>query len=194
MRTMMLIPILMAGVLLGAWRPAAADAAAEKPDFTGHWVLNEKMSDAPRPGGMGGGEGGMRGGPGGMGGGMREGGMGGPPGGGESRGPRMGLPGDMVVELAEHELTVSVRGLAVRRLRFDPALAGTPPTDSIPTLPATWDGVRIVSKLESRRGEVQERWELSKDGSQLIVRTSLPAMGQRPAMEFKRVYDRVEAP
>ena len=55
-----------------------------------------------------------------------------------------------------------------------------------------WEGARIVSEMETRRGgKLRETWELSKDGKQLVIRTALPAMGDRPGMEFKRVYDRV---
>ena len=59
-------------------------------------------------------------------------------------------------------------------------------------MPARWEGARIVSEMETRRGgKLRETWELSKDGKQLVIRTALPAMGDRPGMEFKRVYDRV---
>ena len=60
-------------------------------------------------------------------------------------------------------------------------------------MPAHWDGARIVSEFENRRGgRMRETWELATDGRQLVVRTTLPAMGERPGLELKRVYDRVE--
>jgi hypothetical protein len=160
----------------------------------------------------GGGGGGERGGPGG--------GQGGGPGGGPGGG-RMQLPTDMVVELGDSELVVSERGLPVRKLEFGafkPAGAATPPdaakpadappsggppngspaaaspaADSAPLLAAHWEGARIVSQFENRRGgKMQETWELSKDGKQLIIKTAVPATDQRPGIEIKRVYDRVE--
>jgi hypothetical protein len=199
---------------------ARAEDAATRPDLTGHWVLNQKQSDLPRMGGgPGGGGGGMRpeggGGWGGRrGGGMRGGGGGGmrggggwggegqSEGGGEQRGPggpgagRMGLPADMVVELADSELTVSERGLAVRKLEFGDVTPTAPAgggAGAVPSFMARWDGARIVSEFETRRGgKAKETWELSKDGNQLTVRTEMPGMGDRPAMKFKRVYDRSE--
>jgi hypothetical protein len=133
----------------------------------------------------------------------------------------MQLPTDMVVELGDSELVVSERGLPVRKLEFGaikPAGAAAPPdaakpanappsggaangsaaaarpaADSTPMLPAHWEGARIVSEFENRRGGLMhETWELSKDGKQLIVKTALPATSERPGIEFKRVYDRVE--
>jgi len=210
MNTRRFSSLLAASIILGSSLALAARADdVARPDLTGHWVLNEKKSDQPRMGGgPGGGPGGMRPEGGGRrGGGMRGGGGGGRGGerggepGGERRGPggpgggRMGLPSDMVVELADSELTVSERGLAVRRLEFDgatpaPAADGGTP---VPSFAARWEGARIVSEFESRRGgTVRETWELSKDGNQLVVRTQLPSMGDRPGMEFKRVYDRSE--
>ncbi len=85
-----------AGALLLAPSPSAA--AAERPDFTGTWELNEELSDNPRDkmrqarggrGGFGGPGGGRSGGFGGPGGG-RSGGFGGPGGG---RGGGFGGPG-----------------------------------------------------------------------------------------------------
>jgi hypothetical protein len=108
----------------------------------------------------------------------------------------MGLPPDMVVEVGDSELTVSVRGLPVRKLEFGdtkaaPATAAAP--DQVPSLPARWEGARIVSEMDTRRGgKLRETWELSEDGKQLVIRTALPALGDRPGVEFKRVYDRVE--
>ncbi len=195
------------------WLPTAVHAegaAAVRPELSGHWVLNAKASDVPGEGrggmggGGGGGRGGMRGG-GGMGGGGEMGGP--PPGGGESGGPppggerggpggggggRMGLPDDMVVDVADSALSVLVRGLETRKLGFYMTSApSTPPAPGvIPTMPARWDGTKIVSEFESRRGgTVRETWELMKSG-QLRVSTELPAMGDRPGRTFKRVYDR----
>jgi len=217
--------VIAGGLLLSAafaGMCAADDAAPAKPDLTGHWVLNEKASDVPRPqggghdggGGGSGGRGAWGGGHGGRGGwgggrGMRGGGdSGGAPGGsgedrggpGGDRGPgggRMGLPSDMVVELSDSELVVSVRGLAVRRLEFGATPPAAPAVDSKTPEPAIqlahWNGARIVAEvLSPRGGKVTDTWELGKEGKQLVIRTSLPARDDRPGMEWKRVYDRVE--
>jgi hypothetical protein len=162
--------------------------------------------------GMGGGGGhGMWGG-----GGESGGGAGGPGGGGGARGGggqgggRMQqLPTDMVVELGDSELIVSERGLPVRKLELDakaamPAQpiapsgsetsASAPATEQAMIVPAHWDGSRLVSEYPSRRGALMhETWELSKDGKQLTVKIDLPATGERPGIEMKRVYDRSEA-
>jgi len=200
MPTRPLLRMLLPGLLLLASATRASEDAATRPDLSGHWVLNEKKSELPKPGG--GGEGGGRsrggGGWGGRGGGGWQGrgrersgdaaGRGGAlgPGGG-----RMMLPPDMVVELADSELTVSVRGLAVRRIGFGNVPATPAPGDSVPTVQARWQGARLVSELESRRGgRVEESWELSADGGELVVTTRLPGMGDRPPMDVKHVYDR----
>jgi hypothetical protein len=128
----------------------------------------------------------------------------------------MQLPADMVIELADSELVVSERGLPVRKLEFGafrPAGAVKPPdaakpadapsngaqsvatpvAAAAPMVPAHWDGTRIISDYENRRGGLtRETWELSKDGKQLVIRTALPPAGERPSMEFKRVYDRAD--
>jgi hypothetical protein len=73
------------------------------------------------------------------------------------------------------------------------APAAAAPAAQVPTTPAHWDGARIVSEFVNRRGgKISETWELAKGGKQLVVHTSMPAMGDRPGMEIKRVYDRVE--
>ena len=173
---------------------AADDTVPVRPELTGHWVLNGKASEFPMFGGRGGGgehSGGGRGGPGG-------------PGGGN----RMQLPTDMVIELADSELVVSERGLTVRKLELNgkapspPAPApsasttetsATPRANQPAILPAHWDGKRIISEYENRRGGLmRDTWELSKDGKQLVIKTALPPMDDRPGIEFKRVYDRVE--
>ena len=187
---------------------SAAEDSRPRPEFNGHWVLDAKKSDLPAPGGMrdgmggpggrrGGGPGGMGGPPGGGMGGPPGGGMGGPPPSGEGRrgpGGFLHLPDDMVVDIADRELTVLVRGLPVRRMRFPSAIAGVPPTDTLPSLEAKWDGDHIVATAPTRRGtEIEERWELGKDGRTLVVKTVLPAMAERPAFELKRVYQRSES-
>jgi hypothetical protein len=66
--------------------------------------------------------------------------------------------------------------------------------NAVPMLPAHWEGVHLISNYQTRRGGlIRETWDLSKDGKQLTVKTSLPASDDRPGIEFKRVYDRVEA-
>jgi len=204
-----------------ATKPAGQDEAATRQqaahtDFSGHWVLNEKASEMPHFGGGRAGEGGgMRGGEGGGwgahggghgnwgggGGGAEAHGGGGAEAHGGGRGGMM-LPNDMVVEQSDEALTVSVRGLAVRKLALGevkeaPAngqvSAPSGQADAPQLIAAHWDKARVVSQMPGRRGgTVDETWDLSKDGKQLVVKTQLPAMGDRPAFEIKRVYDRAE--
>jgi hypothetical protein len=175
----------------------ATDPPPQRPDLTGHWLLNANESDSPRmnAGPNGGyGRGGMRGGREGM----PQGGERGTGGGrGGSRGPSLTLPEDMVLELADSELTVSQRGLTVRRLEFGEVKPPDDPKSASPEealrFPARWDGATIVSEHPSRRGDkVRETWKLSKDGNQLEVRVQIPSSGDRPAVEFRRVYDRTD--
>lgn len=65
MRANRMLNLITTGLLLSAslaTLAVAEDAAPPRPDLTGHWVLNEKASEFPRPGGGGfGGGGGGRG-------------------------------------------------------------------------------------------------------------------------------------
>lgn len=176
----------------------ASDSAPARPDFTGHWLLNVNESDSPRmTGGWpegGGGRGGMPGGRDGM---MHHGERGGGSARSSSSRPSLTLPEDMVLELADSELTVSQRGLTVRRLEFGEVKPPVDPKSASPEealrFPARWDGATIVSVHPSRRGDkVTETWKLSKDGNQLEVRVHVPSSEDRPAMEFRRVYDRTD--
>lgn len=186
--------VLVLALAGAAFADDAPTTAPAHPDLSGHWVLNEKASEMPHFGGGHDGPGGGHGGPGGGRHGNRGGGDGSRP---EVRSSMM-LPNDMVVELYDDTLMVSERGLAVRKLAFgggkdalkaaSGAQAGGPEV-----IAAHWDKSRVVSQVPGRRGgTVSETWELSKDGQQLVVKTELPAMGDRPGVEIKRVYDRAE--
>ena len=211
MRTNRLLGMVTAGLLLLSLAARAENAGAARPDLSGHWVLNAQKSTLPQPGdrgagrfgrgtsgdaGSGGGmprvrgSGGGRRWPGAGGGGdAQDGDRGGQPG----FGGRAGLPAEFVVELGDSDLTVSVRGLAVRRLEFGAVRPQAAPGDTVPTLAAHWQGARLVSEMESRRGgAVEESWELSPDAGELVVTTRLPAIGERPGMQIKRVYERAE--
>ena len=53
MRANRMLNLITTGLLLSAslaTLAVAEDAAPPRPDLTGHWVLNEKASEFPRPG------------------------------------------------------------------------------------------------------------------------------------------------
>jgi hypothetical protein len=100
-------------------------------------------------------------------------------------------------------------GRAVREVVFDAdpaklaagATVGPPPgasaSDSVVMwrLGGTWDGRRIEVVHKNLRGLlVSERYELKDNGRTLEVRVQVEADGDRPAMELKRVYRRVDQP
>lgn len=197
-RTLAKLAALSLFVLALATTARATDIPPERPDFTGHWLLNVNESDSPRMSGGwpegGVGRGGMPGGRDGM---MHRGERGGGGARSASGRPSLTLPEDMVLELADSELTVSQRGLAVRQLEFGEVKPEPDPKPGSPEaalrFPARWDGATIVSVHPSRRGDkVTETWKLSKDGNQLEVRVHVPSSDDRPTMEFRRVYDRTD--
>lgn len=154
------LPMLLIGSL-----QADTSLAAERPDFSGDWQLNEELSENPRDkmmekmgGGRGRGGSGGKGG-GGMGGGMR--------GGGGSGGSGGGSREDM-------------------QARFE---------DRSERIKAKWKGSsRVVFKSESANGaEITEIYELNQTGDLLFVTTKMEGEGRRPDISFRRVYDRVAA-
>lgn len=194
---------------------AIADGAVKMgtSDLSGHWVLNEKLSDKPGMPGGGGSGGGHRGG-GGMGGGHRGGGGGGWGGGGggmggggmrggpppdapdgapaadaERSGPRGPLT-DMVVEQYAEQILLSQRGKVERRFVFQAGDVPRMTSDGVPQVKAAWDNGKLVIDQTTPRGRMLETWELSKNGQQLVVLTHIQR-GEGDAMDRKRVYDLV---
>jgi len=181
-------------------RAAGAPAKVVKADLSGHWVLNEKLSDKMGPpgggmrGGMGGGPGGGMGG--GPGGGMRggpppDGAEGGPPAGGPQgqQGPRARMLRDMVVEQSSDEILLSERGKVDRLLVFRSGELPRITDEGVPQSKAAWDHGKVVIDETTPRGRVLETWELSKGGQQLVITTRVQR--GEDAFDRKRVYDRV---
>lgn len=189
------LPFLTLGVLL-----AVASLAAEQPDFSGTWKLNQELSENPREkmaestskgrGGEGGGKGG-----GGMGGGMRG-------GGGERGGGREGMQERLGEREARIQQIVIGHEDPTFRIRFADDSESTFYTDGRMTedleaglleARASWKkGKRIDIERESPQGaSITETYELSADGSQLLVKTKMEGSGRMPKITFKRVYDRL---
>ncbi len=188
------LPFLTLGVLL-----AVASLAAEQPDFSGTWKLNQELSENPREkmsesmskgrGGESGGRGG------GMGGGMRGGG-GGRGGGREGMQERLGEREARIQQIViDHEDPTF-------RIRLADDNENTFYTDGRMTedleaglLEATaiWKkGRHIEIERDSPQGgAITEKYELSDDGSQLFVKTKMEGNGRMPKITFQRVYDRV---
>lgn len=189
------LPFLTLGVLL-----AVASLAAEQPDFSGTWKLNQELSENPREkmaesmskgrGGEGGGRGG-----GGMGGGMRGGG-GGRGGGREGMEERLGEREARIQQIViDHEDPTF-------RIRLADDSENVFYTDGRMTedleaglleATASWKkGRRIDIERESPQGAaITEKYELSDDGSQLFVKTKIEGSGRMPKITFQRVYDQV---
>jgi hypothetical protein len=188
------LPFLTLGVLF-----AVASLAAEQPDFSGTWKLNQELSENPREKmaesmskGRGG-ESGARGG--GMGGGMRGGG-GGHSGGREGMQERLGEREARIQQIViDHEDPTF-------RIRLADDSENTFYTDGRMTedleaglleATATWKKGRHIEieRLSPQGGTITEKYELSDDGSQLFVKTKMEGNGQTPKVSFQRVYDRV---
>ena len=183
--------------------------AADKPDFSGTWVLNDELSENPRDkmqeamgnrrgGGFGGGG---RSGGGGMGGGGMRGGMG---------GGRGGDPGAMSERMRALEEGVKV----LKIIHQDPAFNIRYADDRERAL--FTDGRELVSELDQGLVEATANWkggqkvvvkgemlnggkrseifELSEDGQQLLITTSMEGSGRMPKTSFRRVYDLVMDP
>jgi len=195
------LPILMLGVLL-----ASASLAAEQPDFSGTWKLNQELSENPRDKVM---EGVSKGGRGGQGGGTRGGGMEGGKGGGGMRGGGSGRSGEregMQERSSEREQRIQqitiVHEEPSLRFRYGDGIENLFYTDGRMTedleaglleARASWKkGERLeIERDTAQGGTVTEKYELSDDGSQLFVKTKMEGNGQSPKISFQRVYDRV---
>jgi len=195
------LPFLTLGVLL-----AVASLAAEQPDFSGTWKLNQELSENPRDKmmeGMSKGRGGMGGG--GMAGGMGGGGKGdsGMRGGGGGRG---GDREGMQERFREREQRIQqftiVHEDPAFRFKYGDGGENVFYTDGRMTedleaglleARASWKkGKRIEIERDSPQGgAITEKYELSADGSQLFVKTKIEGNGQSPKISFQRVYDRV---
>ncbi len=160
--------------------------------LAGHWKLNKEQSDDPselRPQGRGGRGGG------------RGGGFGGGPSGGPGgdRGGRPGGPGDSgdgpsklaIVHGADEIVVTDGRGR--ERSYCTDGCESTvegPRGDEI-NESAQWTGEALVVSSNGSRGESTETFRINADG-QLEIIHERPESEDRPAIELRRVYDRVE--
>ncbi len=197
MRT--ILALLLTAVLLHS-PPAALGAAADHPDFSGTWVLNEDESDAPPQfGGPGRGRGGGPGGPGGP----PEGGRG--PGGRGGRGgwgrPGGSLYSKMIIKQDGNSLELLPAGTSGEGQPELSLVIGTGPEEietrrGLVTQEGRWEESELVihqlQERETRRGtmtiEQQQRWTLSKDGKKLTqeIKTRTPMRD----FELFRVFDK----
>jgi hypothetical protein len=186
----------------------AVEASAASADLSGTWKLDLARSDAPRFGDRGR-DGRGPGGPGGRGfgdgrptgEGRRDWG-GGPrdssgfrrgPGGPGGRGRFGGRMPDLI-EIHQDMGAVTIAdstGEPFAEIRFD----GTAPetSDEGPRVAAgTWKGNVLTVQREGRNGmKLTQTYALEDGGSTLVVASQVPAFGDRPARDFKRVYRRV---
>lgn len=195
------LPLLTLGVLL-----ASASLAAEQPDFSGTWKLNPELSENPRDKMT---EGVSKGGRGGQGGGTRGGGMEGGKGGGGMRGGGSGRSGEREgtqERFREREPRIQqftvVHEEPSLRFRYGDGSETVFYTDGRITedletglldATASWKkSKRIeIQRDTPQAGAITEKYELSDDGSQLLVKTKMEGNGRSPKISFQRVYDRV---
>lgn len=171
----------------GTGTVAATPAAGEMPSFAGTWRLDPAKSTLP----------GRRGGAAGMRGGMspREGGGMAP--GGARRGDRSrrgagAMPRILHIAQGGGVITLSdSAGTALEEIVYeDPA----PPSRGVRRLGGEWDGARLVALGEAPMGGVlTQHYSLEDGGRTLKIRTRVEPEGDRPTLEFVRVYRRETA-
>lgn len=193
------LPLLLIGSL-----QADTSLAAERPDFSGFWQLNEELSENPREKmrkSMG--QGGSRGGSGGRGGGM--GGGAGGPGGGRGGSGREDMQ-DRMRAMAERiqtlEITHQEPDLSFVFADGSGRTIHTDGRDSADDLEGgvlegkgTWKNqTQFVFKSETPNGsKMTEIYELNASGELLLVTVKMEGDGRRPDLKFRRVYDIADA-
>lgn len=185
-----------------------------RPDFSGHWVLNDKASDDPQEKvkkamkQAGGGGPGMRGGGGGMGrgGGGRGGGMGGERqgrGSPERMGGRSGMPsGDMASLIAtakkldiSHEdpmLLIADENDRRQRLFTDFRGASVSVSGGLQQRVAVagWEGGALVVESRMDHGsKLVQQYRIDAETGQLMISAQLPEL---QGLAFRLVYDRLK--
>ncbi|MFI5372287.1 MAG: hypothetical protein ACHQ52_12085 [Candidatus Eisenbacteria bacterium] len=190
------------------------------PTLSGLWRLDPSRSETPTGGsehrsmgggfGRGGGWGGMGGGHGGWGGGGRGGRGGDGSGEGRETGAREGggsrglrgirpapLPPVMRVTQGGNLLTLAdTSGVTVAEI----AIGDTATADSAvkvfdaPHFTGVWQGGHLVVTRELTQGVVvTDTWTLKSKGRELEIKSTFKPAGDRPGLEFKRVYARMES-
>lgn len=195
--------------------PAFAGKTTQPPDLSGQWLLDRSRSETPSPRGGMGGWGGRHGGGGGFpggGGGFPGGRAGGGEWGREPRGEEEGGPADSTrgagrtarlpdrIRIRESGGNVVVSdstGADLLEIRAaGPAGSADARGASAATvlLDGKWKGDRLeVERTGPRGGTIKETYRLEDKGRSLVVETKIERNGRRPAMSFKRVYERVSA-
>lgn len=179
---------------------ALAAEAEERPDFSGTWLLNEELSDdleeklaemRSQAGRGGGARGGGRG----------RGGRGGGRGGGEDGQGRAAAiqRGAERLTITQQESSMSITDGSDRQrtvtLDGEPTAVPTPRGDEI-EISAEWKrGDRLEWTIaRPERPEVTELYELIAEGERLYVTVNFEGGDRRPALKFRRVYEREEEP
>ena len=185
-------------VLIGSLQTDTS-LAADRPDFSGSWQLNEELSENPRDKmmeKMRGSGGGSRGG-GGKGGGRRGGGgRGGGGGGEEEMQTRLQSMAERVQELEilhqEPELVIEFADGSSRTIFTDGQVVTDDFAGGVFEGKGKWKGdSQVVFKSESAAGsKVTEIYELNETGDMLFLTTKMEGDGRRPSISFRRVYDR----
>lgn len=203
-KRMILIGSALSCLLMGSVQ-IDTSLAAERPDFSGSWKLNEQLSENPRDkmmeqrkkrypdagssgrDGAGMGDGGMRG-------------------DGKGSGGRDGTQ-ERIKAMAERIQSIEIAHRDPQMdLRFADGREWTVFTDGraieddfeggIFEAKARWKGgSQVVVKAESTYGgKLTETYELSENGQQLYVTTKMEGDGRRPNITFRRVYDKALVP
>lgn len=194
------LPLLLIGSL-----QTDPSLAAERPDFSGKWQLDEELSENPRDKMMekvrgGGARGGMGGSRGGGTGGRSGGAAGGRDGGGrEDMQERMRAMHERIQKLEithqEPEVAIVFADGATRKLYTD----GRDSTSGLETGffggTGEWKNkTQLVWKSETSNGsKMTEIYELDKSGERLFVTIKMEGDGRRPDISFQRVYDAADA-
>ena len=220
--TLSLLSIALSAVVLSAPLSTPSSATTSSPpNLSGAWKLDRAHSDTPR-GGKGGpphgetAQGDARPRPelGDAGGGGRRGegghgprgdigsGPGGPPEGRHGRGPgRLPESVTVVQTVGTVELQDST-GVVLRRIiTADSTAASTPGLSAkekdqsvVETSRGTWEGQNLVVRSPGPDGhEVTQTYSLTDDGQTLKVTTHREAVGDRPAVDFTRVYHKTKS-
>lgn len=186
------LPVLLIGSL-----HTDTSLAADRPDFSGTWQLNEELSEDPRDqmrkqtgerGGRGGNGGGTRGG-----GGRSSGGQGRDPGGMQERFQSMKQRVE-ILEIQHHDPEMAIGfGDGTRRTLFtDGRKMGDNLESGVFEAKAKWrQASSVVFEAENAVGQkITEIYELDASGQRLEVTTRIEGGDRRPDMSLKRIYDR----
>lgn len=178
----------LAASLLG-WSPVSMETSTDGTHpMTGHWQLNEELSENPRDrlragrGGAAGRLGGRGGGAGGFGRGQRARGVEGRQRGGS------GPARELILSVSSQTFTITAGERPQQTYVVDDEVA-----DEVAAGVAAVVGDGFVVRSETPRGGVVTReFALAKKGQRLKIQTTLPGRGGGQGIVFTTVYDRVD--